>query len=122
MLSPDAPPERREITIRTAFRGPGARDAFEMVTRCLTEGRYTVDPALAKPGRGETLAGYVFELTYRDRTVRLQIRDGHVRDEFISLGRKPGRTPEEETRLTWLKAEMAARLLALPATEIYEEA
>jgi hypothetical protein len=29
--------------------GPGARDAFEMVTRGLTEGRYVVDAALERP-------------------------------------------------------------------------
>ena len=32
LLSPDAPVERREVTIRTPFKGAGARDAFEMVT------------------------------------------------------------------------------------------
>jgi hypothetical protein len=120
LLSPNEPPERREIEIRTAFRGPGGRDAFEMVTRGLTEGRYTVDPALERPERGETLARYVFQLTYRGRTIDLQIRDGIVRDEFIALGRKPERTAEEEERLAWLKQEMADRLLALPADQIYE--
>ncbi len=121
LLSPDGPPERPEIAIRTAFRGPGARDAFEMVTRRLTEGRYTVDPALERPERGDILARYVFELSYRGKTVTLQLRDGHVREEFITLGRKADRTPAEEERLAWLKQEMADRLLALPAEEIYEE-
>ncbi len=122
LLSPDGPPERREIVIRTAFRGPGGRDAFEMVTRGLTEGRYTVDPALDKPERGDILQRYVFELTYRGRTVTLQLQDGHVREEFIRLGQKQGRTAEEEERLTYLKQEMADRLLAAPADAIYEEA
>ena len=40
LLAPDGPAERREITVRTAFGGPGARDAFELVTRAVTEGRY----------------------------------------------------------------------------------
>lgn len=122
LLSPDSPPERREIVVRTAFRGPGGRDAFEMVTRGLTEGRYTVDAALDKPERGDILQRYVFELIYRGKTVTLQLRDGHVREEFIRLGQKQGRTPEEEERLTWLKQEMADRLLAAPADAIYEEA
>ena len=38
--------ERREISFVTAFPGPGARDAFELVTRCLTDGRYVVDKEL----------------------------------------------------------------------------
>ncbi|MCR6636670.1 hypothetical protein [Devosia sp.] len=113
-------PERREIAIRTPFKGPGARDAFEMVTRSLTEGRYMVNPELAQPERGETLKGYVFILSYRGTDVRLRIRDGIVRDEFIALGRKPDRTAEEDHRLEWLKQDMADRLLSLPADEIYD--
>jgi len=93
-----------------------------MVTRGLTEGRYTVDPSLDKPERGDILQRYVFELTYRGRTVTLQLKDGHVREEFIRLGQKQGRTAEEEDRLTYLKQEMADRLLAAPADAIYEEA
>ena len=122
LLSPDGPPERREIVIRTAFRGPGGRDAFEMVTRGLTEGRYTVDHGLEKPERGNILERYVFELSYRGKTVTLQLKEGHVREEFIIVSRKPGRTPAEEDRLVWLKQEMADRLLLAPAEAVYEEA
>jgi hypothetical protein len=32
LLDTAGPPERREIVIETAFGGPGARDAFELVT------------------------------------------------------------------------------------------
>lgn len=120
LLADGAAPERREIAIRTPFKGPGARDAFEMVTRSLTEGRYMVNPELAQPERGETLKGYVFILSYRGREVRLRIRDGIVRDEFIALGRKSDRTAEENERLEWLKQDMADRLLSLPASEVYD--
>ena len=34
-------------------------------------GRYTVDPALARPERGRTLERFVFELGYRERAVTL---------------------------------------------------
>jgi hypothetical protein len=120
LLDPKGPPERREIHIATPFKGPGGRDAFEMVTRCVTDGRYTVDPGLMKPERGEILMGYVFNLTYRGKTVFTQIKDGHVREEFVLLGRKSGRTIAEEERLAFLKREMAERLLAAQASEIYE--
>jgi hypothetical protein len=120
LLAGGAAPERREIHIRTAFRGPGARDAFEMVTRALTDSRYVVDAALERPERGETLARYVFELSYRATTLRLQIRDGLVRDEFIALGRKAQRTADEDLRLTYLKQEMAQRLMSTPAAEVYD--
>jgi len=120
LLADGAPPERREIAIRTAFRGPGARDAIELVTRATTDGRYVVDAALERPERGTTLMRYVFVLTYRQTTLRLQIRDGIVRDEFIALGQKPDRTPEDEVRLAFLKQDMADRLLALPPADAYE--
>ncbi len=120
LLDGGRPPERREIDIRTAFRGPGARDAFEMVTRGLTEGRYVVDTALEHPERGETLMRYVFVLAYRGTAVRLQARAGIVRDEFILLGRKTDRTAAEDVRLELLKQDMADRLLAMPAEQAYE--
>lgn len=120
VLSPDAPAERREISVATAHRGPGVRDTFEVVTRAVTEGRFTVDPTLERTDRGETLERYVFELTYRGTTVRLEIRDGFVTDEFIRLGRKADRTEFEEARLTVLKQEMAGRLLSAPAVEVYD--
>jgi len=120
LLSPHAPPERREISIQTPFKGPGARDAFEMVTRATTEGRYTIDESLLALERGEILKGYVFVLRYRDKSVKLVIREGIVKEEFILLGRKAGRTEEEDQHLAWLKQDMAERLLRLPAEETYD--
>lgn len=120
LLDPDGPPERREISVHTAFSGPGARDAFEMVTRAVTDDRYLVDPALARSGRGQTLERYVFGLSYRRRAVTLVIREGFVTDEFIGLSRKQGRTAEEDGHLNVLKQEMADRLLGGPATEVYD--
>lgn len=114
--------ERREVTVRTAFPGPGGRDAVEMALRAVTDGRFTVDTALAANTRGATLARYVWDFTYRDRTVRLQLRDdGLVVDEFIALGAKRDRTPAEDSRLRVLKQEMTDRLLARPIGQVYEE-
>lgn len=120
LLSPDGPPERREISVRTAFGGPGARDAIEMVTRAVLEDRYVVDLDLIRPERGRTLERYVFELTYRGRTVTLIIREGIVRDEFIALARTSDRTAEQDARLEVLKQDMADRLLPIPAEQAYD--
>ncbi|MBD8505151.1 hypothetical protein HT102_01425 [Hoyosella sp. G463] len=115
--------ERREITINTPFAGPGARDAFEMVTRAVTGDRYHVRPELALPERGYLLERYVFTVAYRERETTVILRDaGFVVPEFIDLARKQGRTEAEESRLTVLKQEMADRLLARPATEVYDVA
>jgi hypothetical protein len=66
LLDPHGPCERREIVVETAFGGPGARDAFEMVTRAVTGDRFRVDPGLARPERGRALEAFVFRLAYRD--------------------------------------------------------
>lgn len=113
--------DRREVEVRTAFRGPGGRDAVEMVLRAVTEGHYTVTPQLRRPERGPLLEDYVWEFTCHGDRVRVQLRDdGLVTEEFISLARKPGRTTAEEAHLTRLKTEMADRLLNRPADQVYE--
>ena len=67
LLDSGASLERREITTETAFRGPGARDAFELVTRGVTEGRYIVDRSLEHPERGTALEAFAFRLADRHR-------------------------------------------------------
>jgi hypothetical protein len=119
LLVTDGPPERREITVRTAFAGPGARDAFELATRAVTEDRYAVDPSLARPQRGLALERFVFRLGYRDRAVTLILREGYVTDAFIALTRKEDRTSEDERRLARWKLEMAERVMAAAAAEVY---
>ena len=119
LLAPDGVPERREITVRTAFGGPGARDVFELVLRAVTGERYTVDPALARPDRGRAAERFVFVLANREREVTLAVRDGFVTDEFVDLARTEPRTPEQESRLTALKTEMAERVMAAPADAVY---
>jgi hypothetical protein len=118
-LDLDEPPQRREISVRTAFGGPGARDAVEMVTRAVSEDRYEVDRSLARPELGRERERFVFEVGYRGRTVTLLLRDGFVSPEFIDLARAAERTPEQEARLDVLKAEMAERVGASPADEVY---
>ncbi|MCR5980301.1 hypothetical protein GDN83_21600 [Gordonia jinghuaiqii] len=120
LLGEEGTVERRDVRVGTAHRGPGVRDTMEMVLRAVTEDRFTVDSALERTDRGETLERYVFELGYRDNLVRLEIREGFVTDEFIQLGRKASRTDAEDVRLTALKQEMADRLLAAPADQVYD--
>jgi hypothetical protein len=120
LLDSGAPPARREIAIRTAFGGPGARDAFELVTRAVTEGRYVVDPQLVRPARGRALERFVFTLTHPETTVTLLLRDGFVQNEFIDLARTQLRSPAEEARLDVLKRELAACVMAAPAAEVLE--
>ena len=121
LLDNGHPPERHELFMETAFPGPGARDAFEMVTRMVTGGRYHVDtdlPGIAAQSSGK--GRYLFRFKYRGKAIDLTLRPGFVVDEFITLGAKNPRTPEDEMRLITLKNELKARLLAVSAEAAYE--
>jgi hypothetical protein len=120
VLSPDRPPERRSVIVRTPFRGPGARDGFEAVTRAVSDGRYTVDRSLVRTTRGRLLEDFVFEITIGDDAVTLLLRDGVATDEFIDLARAHNRAPDQEQRLDELKAQLAHRVMAAPAADVYE--
>jgi hypothetical protein len=119
LLEPSGLCERREIVVETAFGGPGARDAFELVTRAVTGERFHVDRTLERPERGRTLERFVFRLGYRERSVTLLLRAGFVTDEFVALARTEQRGADQERRLDALKLELAARVLAHPATAVY---
>jgi hypothetical protein len=114
--------ERRRIVIETAFAGPGARDAFELVTRAVTENRFSVEPALTRPEHGRARERFIFRLGYGDRSVTLALRPGFVTEEFIELTRREIRTAAEERSLTAMKADMAKRLMAAAASDVYDVA
>ena len=120
LVAPDGPPERREIVVRTAFGGPGARDGFELVTRAVTDGRYVVDPALARPERGFAMERFVFVLAHLGGAVTLTVRDGFVPGALIALARREPRSPDEERELDRLKLEMCRRVMAAPADAVYD--
>ena len=112
--------QRREILIDTAFGGPGARDAFELVTRAVSGERFIVDPSLARPEYGRARERFVFRLRYRDDALVLTLRPGFVTDEFIDLTRRDSRTADDERRLTAMRADMAARVMSVTAADVYD--
>ncbi len=114
------PLRRRDIAIETAFRGPGARDGFELVTRSFTDGRYLVTADLEHPQRGNTLEQFVFRFLYHDQACTLLVREGMVSDEFIHFARLAGRSPDEERHFTALKHGHAEHLLASRPEDIFE--
>ena len=120
VLSPDGPPQRREIAVRTSFGGPGARDGVEAVTRAVTGDRYTHDPTLTRPELGRERERFVFVVTYGDRSVTLVLRDGYVTPEFIDLARAEGRTEQQNERFTAVKAELAEHVMGSAAADVYD--
>jgi hypothetical protein len=120
LLDPDGPAERCEIGVRTAFGGPGARDGFELVTRAVSDGRYVVDPALARPDRGLARERFVFALAYRGRAVTLAAREGFVPEELVALARREARSAGEERRFAAVKRETAELVMGAAAADVYE--
>jgi hypothetical protein len=120
LLDPHGRVERRELALDTAFGGPGARDAFELVTRAVTDQRFTHDLSLARPDLGIARERFVFRLRYRGRDVLLTLRDGFVTDDFIALTRKPDRTADEDQQLASMRSEMAALVMSAPAPDVYD--
>jgi len=115
-LSPEAPADRRSVSVRTAFRG------FEAVTRAVTDGRYTVDRSLVRSDIGRLREDFVFVVEVGGRTGTLLLRDGFVTDEFMDLARTQDRTGEQERRLDELKAQLAQRVMAAPAADVFDVA
>ena len=119
-LSPNQPPQRRSVVIRTPFQGPGARDGFEAVTRAVTDGRYIIDLALARPDRGRLLQSFVFQVAIAGRAGTLLLRPGFVTAEFMRLAGKSDRSQADEAQLDDLKAQLAQRVLSAPAEDVYD--
>jgi len=121
LLSPDEPPDRYDITVESGFPGGGARDAFEMVTRCVTEDRYQLTSEPAPPEAPEAPGGhFFFRLGYRGTVVDLVARASLIPADFIEVACKDAPSPAEAARAQELKEEMAERLLSLPAEEVYD--
>jgi hypothetical protein len=116
------PVERRALRVETCFTGDGVRDSFELVARAVTGGRYVIEPALALADAPPTQAPFVFLLHHGDRSVRLTIRPGMVRDAFIAMACKPDRSPADEAAFMAMKQEMADRLLPLAPEAVYDAA
>ena len=121
LLSPDEPPDRYQLVVTSGFPGGGARDAFEMVTRAASGDRFSVAPELAGAGVPEAPGGhFFFRLGYGTTVVDLALRDGLVPDEFVEVACKEAPSAAEAEHAQRLKEEMAARLMALPAEEVYD--
>jgi hypothetical protein len=120
LLCEDGPPQRRAVSVRTAFGGPGARDAFELVLRAVTGDRFRVDSSLGRPERGITLERFVFVLSCDDRAATLVVRDGFVPDELIALSRLPERDAEQEERFVEVKRAAAELVMSAAAADVYD--
>ncbi|PLW76620.1 hypothetical protein [Cohaesibacter celericrescens] len=120
LLSDDGYIERRELKFTTSFPGGGFRDAIEMMTRAVSEDRYHLDPELNASLRDKgNRSKFLFHISYRDKTVKLILRAGHVRDEFFELVGLETKSNDQTMRIAELKLEMTQRLLKVDGRFVY---
>ncbi len=123
-LSPNEVPQREKIEIFSAFPGSGAIDAFEMVTRAVTQDRFRLDTAFDAPGALEAVTGhFYFRITHRGRAVAVTPRAGLIPDRFLELGRlnkAGGATDDDLIEFQGMKEALADTLLAVDAGEVFQ--
>jgi len=121
-LAPGRVPERDEIRFRTAFPGPGLRDAVEMVSRAVTRGAYTVDESLAGPDVPEAPRGRLwFEVTIGASVGVYVARDGALPADFVPVGRASiAGTLDAVGAARWLalREGLASAVMTVPAEAV----
>ncbi|MDR1623343.1 MAG: hypothetical protein LBS00_13330 [Synergistaceae bacterium] len=125
-LSKGKAAERSKVRFFSGMKGLGVKDAVEMVTRCVSGGRYVVDTevvaedsAPGTPGEGR----FYFEVFYGTRMVRLRLKHGLVPGEFAPLCLKDEAkaiAPEELKRLQEIKENVAAYVIGHDPREIFD--
>ncbi|WP_290371966.1 hypothetical protein [uncultured Parasutterella sp.] len=95
--------QRKLITLKTAFPGPGITDSAELIGRCVTRNRFMALPSedICAP---ECIFGKLyFEIGYGNKVMKLTAVDGIVSSDFLAAGRKfyTGTANEKETE-TWI--------------------
>jgi len=119
ILSPDVLPERRQFEVFTNFPGLGVRDTFELVTRMVTGGRFTLDASFVDPRTPEGVTGGVyFRFSYNGKTVELAPIEGQPSERFVRCGRaskRPDVTEDELLEWKEVKHELANLLLGVEA-------
>ena len=117
-LSDGEPLDRNDITVETAFGGPGARDAVEMVTRAVSReafqlvGNKQPDENIAEAAKG----AYWYRITANGRAVELGLKQDILPKDFIRLRRKSlaGEASAEEMKaFRSLQIELSNRLLSM---------
>ena len=124
-LSPDGPPERTDISVLTAFPGPGVMDCIEYVTRARTydDGRFTIDDNAGPEAAPIALIGrFYFEIRVGSRGRGYWPAEGYFTEEFRAMVRawQDGHgSPEEEAAYQDFKQQLVGRLLGAPEDKLF---
>ena len=125
-LSPGDPAERSKIRFFSGMTGLGVRDAVEMITRCVSSGRYAADTEVVRNDSAPSTPGsgrFYYEVFYGTRMMRLRLKQGLVPEEFAPLALKDGAgiiTADELRRLQEIKEGIAAHVIGNDPRDIFD--
>ena len=124
-LSPEKPPERSDLSVLTAFPGPGILDCIEYVTRArtLNDGRLVIDTDAGPAEAPIALKGrFYFEVGVGRQRRGYWPSEGYFDRAFLNMvaAYQGGRnTPEEETAYQSFKQQLIGRILGAPEDTLF---
>ena len=120
----DGIPERGNFSFYTGLgcNGRGIIDAAEMVMRVKTYDQLRLDIEYSNDKLGQLAPGggrYYFEIGYKEKLIKLYLKEGIIPDEFISYSKlahrcKADNVPmkeEDQERLLFLRKELAKSIM-----------
>jgi hypothetical protein len=119
-LSPQSPPDRKDIRFLAGFPGTGIVECVELVTRIRTRRpeRFTVRPEAAPPEAPAAISGFLyFEVQIKDQRRGYwpppELFDNTFRKN-AGLYQNGGGTPEEQAAYLAYKKQLSAAILRSP--------
>ncbi|MCK9338004.1 MAG: hypothetical protein M0P43_09260 [Arcobacteraceae bacterium] len=116
--------QRKNIKILSAHPGTGVRDAFEFVTRVVTNNAFTLDCTLPYATYNpHKQMGYYFEISNGNNTVNLTLKEGVLMPEFFEFFEKlqnKTATKKEINKFTDLKKSIEKKVLKKSPDKIFE--
>ena len=113
--------DRRSLMVTSAHPGPGVRDAFEYVTRCVSRGRYRLTHP-QQEGQCHRDMQFAWWIDDGAKTVSVSLREGFVPAEFFALVDRietPTEQPGDQTQLEQLKAELTKQVLVESLDDLF---
>ena len=110
--------------------GRGIIDAAEMVMRVKTNDQIRLDLEYSEDKLGQVAPGggrYYFEIGYKDKMIKLYLREGIIPEEFIAYSKLSHKCkaenvamkPEDQAKLLSLRQELADSIMASKPEDLF---
>ena len=123
LLSRDGLWDRNRLQVTSGHPGPGVRDTLELVTGCVSSGRFSLDGG-NREARCVGDMKYAWTLSDGTTEVSIKLVDGLVPDAFLALLDKIDREPataEEQARLEAFKQAMTDRIWQMTLEQAFPD-